>query len=61
MLLKEQNGLNHFTAAIGGNCPLKAVNVKMIDTFVDHLTSKGLSINSTGYLFFSGIGSFTDK
>ena len=42
----NQNGLNHFTTAIGSNYPLKAVNVKMIDTFVDLLTSKGLSINS---------------
>ena len=42
----NQNGLNHFTTAIGSNCPLKAVNVKMIDTFVDLLVSKGLSINS---------------
>lgn len=42
----NQNGLNHFTTAIGSNCPLKAVNVKMIDTFVELLTSKGLSINS---------------
>ena len=42
----NQNGLNHFVAAIGGNCPLEAVNVKMIDTFVDYLTSIGLSINS---------------
>ena len=42
----NQNGLYHFVAAIGGNCPLEAVNVKMIDTFVDYLTSIGLSINS---------------
>jgi site-specific recombinase XerD len=42
----NQNGLNHFVAAIGGNCPLEAVNVKMIDTFVDYLISLGLSINS---------------
>ena len=42
----NQNGLHHFVAVIGGNCPLEAVNVKMIDTFVDYLTSIGLSINS---------------
>ena len=29
----NQNGLNHFVSAIGGNCPLEAVHVKMIDTF----------------------------
>ena len=42
----NKNGLNHFTAVIGGNCPLKAINVNMMDTFVDSLMSKGLSINS---------------
>ena len=42
----NQNGLDHFTNAIGGNCPLEAVTVKMIDTFVDYLQHKGLVITS---------------
>ncbi len=42
----NQNGLDHFTNAIGGNCPLDAVTVKMIDTFVDYLQRKGLAITS---------------
>ena len=43
----NQNGLDHFTDAIGGNCPLEIVSVKMIDTFVDYLQHKGLAITST--------------
>jgi len=42
----NQNGLNHFVAAIGGNYPLEAVDAKMIDTFVDYLGCKGLAITS---------------
>jgi len=42
----NQNGLDHFTNAIGGNCPLEAITVKMIDTFVDYLQHKGLAITS---------------
>ena len=35
----NQNGLDHFTDAVGGSCPLKAVTVKKIDAFVDYLQS----------------------
>ena len=31
----NQNGLDHFTDAVGGSCPLEAVTVKKIDAFVD--------------------------
>ena len=42
----NQNGLDHFTDAVGGSCPLEAVTVKKIDAFVDYLQFKGLSVSS---------------
>jgi len=42
----NQNGLDHFTDAVGGSCPLEAVTVKKIDSFVDYLQFKGLSVSS---------------
>jgi len=42
----NSNGLKHFTNVIGNTCPLEAVTVKMIDSFVDYLQSRGLSITS---------------
>ena len=42
----NSNGLKHFTDVIGNTCPLEAVTVKMIDSFVDYLQSRGLSITS---------------
>ena len=42
----NSNGLKHFTNVIGNTCPLEAVTVKMIDSFVDYLRSRGLSITS---------------
>ena len=42
----NSNGLKHFTDVIGNTCPLEAVTVRMIDSFVDYLQSRGLSITS---------------
>ena len=42
----NSNGLKHFTNVIGSACPLESVTVKMIDSFVDYLQSKGLSITT---------------
>ena len=42
----NQNGLNHFTKAIGAKCPIDAVNGKVIDNFVKYLTFLDLSTTS---------------
>ena len=42
----NSNGLKHFTNVIGSACPLESVTVKMIDSFVDYLQGKGLSITT---------------
>ena len=42
----NQNGLDHFTDAGGGSCPLEAVTVKKIDAFVDYNFGKSKTVNA---------------
>jgi len=42
----NRNGLMHLANVIGKSCPLESVNMSLMDSFVDYMFDKGLSITT---------------